>query len=98
MINDALDLAKIESGKFVLDKKPLISKRQLQAFMKLSKSISKGKNIKVNFHIENNIGILNADEIRFRQILYNLVSNAIKFTDKGGIISIDARCLEKSLK
>ncbi len=91
MVNDLLDLAKIEAGKFELDKKPFDIGKMLILFPELLKSIAIKNNIELQIDIHNDIGLLNADEIRVKQVMYNLMSNAIKFTAPGKKVGLEAR-------
>ncbi len=90
IINDILDLSKIESGKMELEWSPVNPKdliNEIQRIFKL-KMDEKGLDFKINIHQSlDNSFIL--DEVRIRQILINLVGNAVKFTHLGSI-TIDA--------
>ncbi len=86
LINDVLDLSKIESGVFKLVLAPI----NIRALLKDLKTIFSGKTAEKNilFHLEIGENVPKAlllDEIRLRQILLNLAGNAIKFTDEGYI-------------
>lgn len=85
LINDILDLSKIEAGKIEFINEPLDIKRIINDIqIMFSKSIEdKGLNFIVD--IEEGIPIILLDEVRLRQILFNLIGNAIKFTDTGYI-------------
>jgi len=91
MINDLLDISKIEAGKLELDYKPF-KLRNLMDLINTTFSLSaKNKGLSYSCEISNKIPeYLIGDELRIRQILVNLISNAIKFTIKGFIkISIE---------
>ena len=85
IINDVLDMAKIESGKFVINPQMIDLDKLFNAIILTFEAQLKQKNL--SFHIENNLKHKNffLDEIRIKQILNNLISNAIKFTHKGFI-------------
>ncbi|BAY37953.1 GAF sensor signal transduction histidine kinase [Nostoc sp. NIES-2111] len=88
LINDILDLAKIESGKVELQIKP-ISLHNLCSFsLSFVKQIAVSKNIELNLDIRCPIDEIALDELRTRQILINLLSNAVKFTPKGGSVTL----------
>ena len=85
LINDILDLSKIESGK--MDIKPeLIS---IGSLLKLigenMHSFSVEKGLSVNFHIPDKLPKVKTDETRLYQVLSNIISNALKFTEKGSV-------------
>ncbi|MCP4152447.1 MAG: response regulator [bacterium] len=84
LINDILDLSKIESGKLNLVYKPLNLDRILDEIQNIFKIKTEEKEIDFILEIDPQIprGLL-MDEVRLRQILFNLVGNAVKFTDEG---------------
>lgn len=84
LINDILDLSKIEAGKLELNYQAVNINRIVQEIKQLFKEKAKRKNISIRTEIDENIPQkLILDELRIYQILFNLVGNAIKFTDKG---------------
>jgi len=88
LINDVLDLSKIEAGKMGLhlesfEVAPLID----EMITTLQPAAAKNSN-KIQVHVANEVGAMRADVTKVRQILFNLLSNACKFTDHG-IISVD---------
>ncbi len=88
VINDILDFSKIESSKMELEYKPFAIKRVIEETFDLMSSKAIEKNLALHFTIERDVpSFVYGDITRLRQILMNLVSNAIKFTPKG-IISI----------
>ncbi len=85
LINDILDLSKIEAGKIDFILEPLDVKKIIDEIKQMfSKSIEE-KGLTFNIFIEDKLPILMLDEVRLRQILFNLIGNSIKFTDKGFI-------------
>ena len=88
LINDILDLSKIEAGKMALD----ISSVDLSNLLKNSLTIIKEKaqkhSIQVNLDIKGIHENILADERKLKQIIYNLLSNAVKFTPDGGFVSV----------
>jgi len=88
IVNDILDLSKIEAGQLMLQKEACYLPALLSNSYSTVRSIlqSMGKAIEVNYHIDEQIeDYLLTDETRLYQILYNLLSNAAKFTQKGSI-------------
>ena len=86
LINDILDLSKIEAGKLDLDLQAASPQKVLFEIQKIFSNKISEKSLDFILDIDENIpGTLIIDEIRFRQILFNLVGNAIKFTEKGYI-------------
>lgn len=89
LINDVLDVSKIESGKLELEQKPFSIKQLLEDVVKLQASSASEKNLKLFSVIDHEIPeLVLGDQTRLLQILINLVSNAIKFTDAGGNIEL----------
>jgi signal transduction histidine kinase len=91
MINDILDLAKIESGKMEVRTEDFSIRDVCEALTSLARPIAERKNIDLDCRLDEAIPLLRQDPGKLRQILYNLLSNAIKFTPEGGRVSIRAR-------
>lgn len=89
MINDLLDLSKIESGKMQLSKEIFNVKSAINEALSIVSPLVAQKQQKIKFHCKNDNLEISADRRKFHQILYNLLSNAIKFTDEGGSIVIN---------
>lgn len=86
LINDILDLAKIESGKMQLDDVDFSLSRCIQEIVALQNSLVRQKGLHLTTEIEQGLPYLvRGDALRFNQILLNLVGNAIKFTQRGTI-------------
>ena len=97
MINDLLDLAKTEAGKMRLhiDRFPIT--QLLNELVASFSVMTRNKKIKVKLTVEDNIPELNTDIGKVRQILYNFVSNAVKFTPERGRIGINASMLDEKI-
>jgi signal transduction histidine kinase/CheY-like chemotaxis protein len=85
LINDILDVSKIEAGKMELDFEPVNLKEIIKGVMSTAIALVKDKPIELQQSIPSDLPTITADERRVRQILLNLVSNAAKFTDEGSI-------------
>ena len=86
IINDILDFSKVESGKFELDPQPFQLRESLGETMKTLAARAHEKNLELYWHIATDIpDWLVGDAGRLRQILVNLVGNAIKFTEQGEV-------------
>ena len=86
IINDILDISKIESGKFELESIPFSLKKTVGEVIDIVRPSAEEKGLKFITKIDPDISdSLIGDPLRLRQILLNLVNNAIKFTEKGGI-------------
>jgi signal transduction histidine kinase len=85
LINDVLDLAKIEAGKFELHPEIFDLKTFLADVLETAKPLAEQKGNRLNLIADGELGQLSADPTRLRQILLNLLSNACKFTERGDI-------------
>ncbi len=86
LINDILDLAKVDAGKMTFEKIPFRISASLSAMLHIFESKANEKNIDLVLDYDNNIPeILEGDPVRLHQIILNLISNAIKFTNTGKI-------------
>ncbi|MCD4807395.1 MAG: PAS domain-containing sensor histidine kinase [Methanococcoides sp.] len=98
LINDILDLSKAEAGKMELHYEKVnlrLLLLEITEFMCVSAS---RKGITISTMIEPDVGIVEVDTGKLKQILYNLVGNAIKFSKEGGVITIKARVDRGSLE
>jgi signal transduction histidine kinase len=88
LINDILDLSKIEAGKLEILFEPCGVKEVMEEVCSVIKSLADAKGIALAVSIASEVGTIEADRIKLKQILYNLLSNAIKFTDRHGRVDI----------
>lgn len=87
IIDDILNIAKLESGRVENNIEPFNMTRMLENIMSVLYSGAKKKGLEVGFHKDKNIpGLLLGDELKIRQVLTNLIDNALKFTHEGQII------------
>ena len=96
LVNDVLDLSKVESGNMHLVYEKFKPGQVIVETLSMLDNIISMKNIKIGYI--NSDTVLNADIGRFRQIMYNLLNNAIKFTEEGGKIDILTSLKENNLK
>lgn len=85
LINDMLDLSKVEAGKMELDAKPMSAGRLLSSVAEDFRLSAEAKGLKLIAEPGPDSDLIMADEMRLRQMLINLVGNAIKFTEAGSI-------------
>ncbi len=90
LINDILDLSKVEAGKLELNCKEFDLVSKLNTIKNLLSPIADKKNIEVKIDVDKDLTTIQADEARFVQILYNLLDNAIKFSHENGLVNIRA--------
>ncbi|MCK4815509.1 PAS domain-containing protein, partial [bacterium] len=97
LINDILDIAKIESGKMKLALSEFLFPELIKSINVILKETAFKKNITIKNHIVPQVSVIKADERKMKQIIYNLLSNAIKFTPDGGKIDINTDIKDKEL-
>jgi PAS domain S-box-containing protein len=90
LINDILDLSKIESGTLELQLNDVSVKTLCDESLIFINQIASKKNIHISTHIADNLGLIHVDQRRMRQVLINLLNNAVKFTSPGGAVSLKA--------
>lgn len=96
LINNILDLSKIESGKLDFSYEPSDIKKLIEDVINMLKTKSKEKNLQLNFIFSKDLpNVLYIEELRIKQVLINLINNSIKFTKKG-YIEIEASVQNKS--
>lgn len=99
IINDILDFSKLRSGEFTIEPKIFSLHEELSHTMELFVASANSKDVTITSFIDPKIPReLYGDALRIKQILSNFLSNAIKFTPVGGVISIEATCHNKTLK
>jgi len=93
LINDILDLSKIEAGKFELQFSPVNVKGILEGSLVLIKERARKHGISLTLDLPAELEDLTitADERKLKQVLLNLLSNAVKFTPDGGAIMVEAK-------
>ncbi|MEA1906543.1 MAG: ATP-binding protein, partial [Euryarchaeota archaeon] len=91
LINDILDLSKVEAGKIELVYEDFPVSDSINEVRTLTASIAAKKSVVLGVSVDESLTTIHADEGKFKQILYNLLSNAIKFTPEGGSVTVDAR-------
>ena len=96
MINDILDLSKIEAGKMDLQLEHFSVKEAVMEVNTIVNALANKKQIQLTLEFDQDVSI-QADKIKFKQILYNLLSNAIKFTDEGGEVNTKFEVSEAAL-
>ena len=94
LINDVLDLSKVEAGKMVLYPERLEVGKAIREICAVVSPMTKKKSIRVEVSVSTQAESIVLDPHKFKQVLYNLLSNAAKFTDPGGAIAVEATRLE----
>lgn len=86
LLNDALDLARIEAGRLELEPAPFDPRELLREVQQLESGLAELKRIRLECHVADDVpGQFVGDALRIKQVLLNLVSNALKFTESGSV-------------
>ncbi|HEU0169474.1 MAG TPA: GAF domain-containing sensor histidine kinase [Chloroflexota bacterium] len=91
LINDILDLSKVESGKMELHVAPFSLPEALQLVVGMVRGRAAERGVQLALNIDSQVGEIEADQLKFKQIVLNLLSNAIKFTPERGKVEVTAR-------
>jgi two-component system, cell cycle sensor histidine kinase PleC len=97
LINEILDVAKIEAGRMEIDPRPLDVVFALEGVERIMDIRGREKSLAMTYVVDPHLGEIVADERAFRQILLNLLSNAIKFTPAGGRIAVKCSALDEGV-
>ena len=97
MINDILDLSKIEAGRMELQYETFPIREAIEDVYTILKGLANKKHLELKTTILTEVKSIDADRVKFKQILYNLLSNAIKFTPENGGITLEACITEDDM-
>jgi two-component system, NtrC family, sensor kinase len=98
LINDILDLSKIEAGRMELELSDFDLPMTIDNALMLVRERATRRGIELRRAVDEGLGQIQADERKLRQVLLNLLSNAIKFTPEGGRIDVQARPVDRSIE
>jgi PAS domain S-box-containing protein len=90
LINDILDLSKVEAGKMTLDLEPIHVASVVANSLSIIREKAAARRIRLTREAPEELGSMRADPRKVKQILYNLLSNALKFTNEGGQVTLRA--------
>jgi signal transduction histidine kinase len=97
LVDDVLDLARVDAGRLTLDLAPVDLTDDLPEVVGVVQSLALPKNIKVIVDVREPLPMITADRKRVQQMIYNLLSNAIKFTGPGGSVTVSADTVTETL-
>ncbi len=98
LINDILDLSKVEAGKMELELDPFSLAEALEGSLAMFRERAVRNTIGLSLQATSDLGIVEADERKVKQIVFNLLSNAVKFTPPGGQVAIEASRTEHEVR
>jgi len=93
LINEILDLSKVEAGRMELDPAQLSLPELLEQGLALIRERAARQHLTVTLAVAPEVGDVWADEVKLKQVVVNLLTNAVKFTPVGGSVDVDARVL-----
>jgi PAS domain S-box-containing protein len=96
LINDILDLSKVEAGMMTLELESADLKHLLQSSLSIVKETALSQRVRLEVKIDDAIGAVQLDQRKTKQIVYNLLSNAVKFSGTGGVVSLTAKVVPRS--
>jgi len=97
LLNDILDLSKIEAGQMVLNRSEFAVRESLEHCLSMVRERALNQGILLSLEVDPQVGLLDADRLRFRQVVLNLLSNAVKFTPDGGRVDVRASLRDQDL-
>jgi signal transduction histidine kinase len=90
LINDVLDLSKVEAGQVELQVAPFSLQDALERGVSMVREQATTEGVQVTLHGNGGVDVVSGDERRIRQVIFNLLSNAVKFTPEGGQVNVSA--------
>ncbi len=94
LINDLLDLAKIEAGRMEVRSEPLSLGDLFEGLTSIIRPLAEKKDLQINVTVARDVPIIHTDPPKLQQVLYNFLSNAIKFSPPGGRIDLHAEKID----
>jgi two-component system NtrC family sensor kinase len=91
LINDILDLSKVEAGRMELELGDVAISQTLKSGLTMQSERASRSGISLGLTVDPDVGVIRADERRIRQVVFNLLSNAVKFTPPGGRVDVSVR-------
>ena len=98
LINDVLDIAKVEAGRYELDVSRFPLSESIFESVRIMRDRALDAGVDIQVSLDANLGEIEADERKVRQIVLNLLSNAVKFTPTGGHVTVGASAIDGSFQ
>jgi signal transduction histidine kinase len=91
VIGDILDISKLEANRMQLSRRRVALRQLVEETTATARFLAQKRGVQVECRVETGDAELDADPVRVRQVLTNLLDNAVKFSDAGGVVAIDVR-------
>jgi signal transduction histidine kinase/DNA-binding response OmpR family regulator len=98
LINDILDLSKVEAGRMELDLGSFMLAETLENGLTMVREPASQHRLSLSLEVDDAIGMIEADERKVKQVIFNLLSNAVKFTPDGGRVDVIARMINDQIQ
>src|SRR5205823_9922833 len=98
LINDILDLSKVEAGRMKLEIGRFSLREALENGLTMIRERASNHGIALNLDVDPSLDVIEADERKVKQIIFNLLSNAVKFTPDGGQVDLAAHVIDGMLR
>jgi signal transduction histidine kinase len=98
LINDVLDLSKVEAGQVELQVAPFSLQDALERGVSMVREQATTEGVQVTLHRNGSLDVVSGDERRIRQVIFNLLSNAVKFTPEGGRVDVSAARVDAEMR
>jgi signal transduction histidine kinase len=98
LINDVLDLSKVEAGQVELQVAPFSLQDALERGVSMVREQATTEGVQVTLHRNGGLDVVSGDERRIRQVIFNLLSNAVKFTPEGGQVDVSAARVDGEMR
>ncbi len=96
LINDILDLSKVEAGMMNLELEAVDPRQLLSNALSIVREKASARSISLDLELDEHLGVTHLDVRKTKQIVYNLLSNAVKFSSQDGLVSLRARHVKRS--
>jgi len=96
LVNNILDMSKVEAGKMTLDLEPVEISELLNGCISIIKAQATSKRVRILLDVQHGLDVIHVDPLKTKQILYNLLSNAVKFTPVDGQLQLCVRFAPRS--
>ena len=98
LINDVLDLSKVEAGQVGLEVAPFSLREALERGLAMVRERAANSGVQLTLEPDTSLEIVDGDERRIRQVIFNLLSNAVKFTPSGGRVNVSSARLDGEVR